>query len=234
LGLEKDNIVTPTKYRQHLRESMKCNGKWCVDGDWKCRRGNSRDCYNVEHIIDKNGPEFKDYPECKNVPGNYIMAHGEWNQELGTLTKRHYSTSLAEKTRVYGSDIVNNAKNSIRSCINKHYGRNVRDDYQINFTEDVIVEIDEGIFIIPEGANVVCTDCDDVTSECDECACEECYIIPYVEEYTETTYSYVVVLCCVVGLTLTFVMGMVSGYCVTSYRQKKTVPREILIEEMIQ
>lgn len=235
IGLERDSVMTPTKYRKLLGDTMKCTGKWCVDGGWGCRRGNSRDCYNVEHIIDKNGKEFQNYPECKNIPGNYIMAHGEWNQALGTLTRLQYDTSVAEKTRVYGSDIMKNARDSIRSCINKRYGRNIREDYQVNFTEDIITEIEEGLYVIPEGVIVECTDCDNVTMECDDCSCEECYIIPYVdEEYTEQTYLNIAMLCFIVSSMVILVIGVTIGYCVASHWNKNTVRQEVLMEQMIQ
>lgn len=189
LSVSSDTMISTRQYRQIISKTP-CVGNYCVDNEWKCKKGNSVDCWNVEHIIDNNGPEFKNHKNCKNIAGNYIMAYGQWNQELGTLTKNHYQTSVNEKTRVYGEDIMNRARTSIRKCIENTYGkRALEEDIQINITNDVALEIDIGLLIIPEGTNVTCIDCNITTLECTDCMCDTCYIIPAIDQVEETIKS---------------------------------------------
>lgn len=88
-----------------------CEGQWCIDESFKCRFGDSRNCYNMEHIIDTNGGEFPS--NQTNIAANLVMAWGSWNQALGRLA---YIDSQNEKITVYGQDAVMQAKEWIRNC----------------------------------------------------------------------------------------------------------------------
>jgi hypothetical protein len=107
--MKKDAYVSLLK-----KNGITCNGKWCVDGEWKCSWGNSEDCYNLEHIIDtKNsdpefGPEYK-----KDIVGNYIFAYGKWNQQNGRL--KDWENIKNEKLEIYG-DIFGHAWRAVRLC----------------------------------------------------------------------------------------------------------------------
>lgn len=99
-------------FRQYIRNNIKCLGKWCIDKQWKCNFGDSKNCYNVEHII----PKANSIEEIKNCPldvqGNLIMAYGAWNQ---ALSNRYYG----EKNIIYSSDIVRSAYKSVYLACHK-------------------------------------------------------------------------------------------------------------------
>lgn len=224
LPIQQNKPTTTATYKKTLSSTVSCTGNHCVDGEWKCKKGDSRNCYNVEHIIDLNGPEFKDHTECKNVAGNMIMSHGYWNQELGTYTKANYQVSVSEKTRVYGDTIMYNARESIRGCIYAKTGkREIEDDITINTTNDIILEMDEGILVIPAGANYTCVGCDMTTLECDDCMCEECFIISYVSNPTEidgiVTYGMFIFIVFTV-LFVGILLGIVVTYAIKTPREK--------------
>lgn len=181
----RSTITTKQSFRRQVASTRDCTGKWCHHGNWGCQRGDSSDCYNVEHIIDRNGPEFASHPECKDVPGNMIMAHGRWNQALGSRAASSYTLSTAEKTSAYGQDIMDRARSSIRSCIEKRYGkRAVEEDIYINVTKEALFEEEDGILAVPAGSNVTCVECDLEAAEpyCEECYCDRCVFFEYVDE----------------------------------------------------
>src|ERR1700722_20547493 len=39
------------------KNGIKCSGKWCIDGEYKCLNDN-RTCYEIEHIVDKNNTPY--------------------------------------------------------------------------------------------------------------------------------------------------------------------------------
>ena len=96
---------------------MTCTGKWCIDNKFICGRSGNTDCYHVEHIIDENGPEFKNCYGCKNIAGNMVMAYGRWNKALGGLSLRYYNDSTYEKQLVYGADILDRVRDTIWQCM---------------------------------------------------------------------------------------------------------------------
>lgn len=125
-------IMSPKMFRMYLNTYTNCTGKWCQyiklsqsnnsrnDQNecyrkvYRCFKGNSRDCYNVEHIIDKNGSEF---PDCnKDVVYNYVMAWGTWNQNLGKIARWDYNSSTREKELVYGSDMMSRVREQFLKC----------------------------------------------------------------------------------------------------------------------
>lgn len=81
-------------FRAIINAALPCQGLWCQDGMFKCPSGDSRACYNVEHIIDQNGKEFP--PELTNM----VMAWGRWNQENGRLAQRNYQAAQQEKVQI--------------------------------------------------------------------------------------------------------------------------------------
>jgi hypothetical protein len=104
--------TTNEKFRRLMKNNVKCTGKWCVDGEWKCKLGNNRDCYNVEHIIPQAN-QITDIQGCSlDIVGNLVMAYGAWNQELS-------NSYYGEKVIVYGSTIVKSAYISIYKACHK-------------------------------------------------------------------------------------------------------------------
>jgi len=112
-------------YRTYIKDVLGCTGKWCVEGQWKCNldknvRENistdfvrdSKNCYNVEHIIPKAN-NIKELEGCSlDIQGNLVMAYGAWNQALS-------NTYYGEKATVYGTDIVKSAYKSVyKACHN--------------------------------------------------------------------------------------------------------------------
>lgn len=109
-----EEIKYSSKFRKAVNNKFDCDGIWCINNTFACDK--NRDCYHVEHIIDKNGPEFNDACYNKNIAGNLIMAWSRWNSELGTLAQHNYNYSHDEKIQIYGANIVYNAKNNIIKC----------------------------------------------------------------------------------------------------------------------
>ena len=102
------------QFRKYVNSKILCVGDLCVDGKFSCK--NTNECYDVEHIIDLNGPEFT---ECnKNIAGNMIMAWSKWNRQLGSIARTNYTKSILNKTVVYGEDIMSVARDNIKKCCN--------------------------------------------------------------------------------------------------------------------
>jgi hypothetical protein len=93
-----------------------CNGQYCERSQFVCQSNGNTNCYHVEHIIDENGPEFANCQRCKDISGNMIMAAGDWNKALGGLARSSYNQAQSEKILIYGSNIVQRAKNYITNC----------------------------------------------------------------------------------------------------------------------
>jgi hypothetical protein len=108
--------MSKDKYIRLLKDNgVGCTGRWCIDEEWKCRVGDNQECYNLEHIIDKQNSnvEFGDKFN-KDIVGNYIFAYGRWNQEIGRM--KDWPSIKNEKIEVYGNDIFSKAYRSVREC----------------------------------------------------------------------------------------------------------------------
>lgn len=180
------------------------NHKYCVEGkEWNCKQGDGCDCYNVEHIVDKQCVPLE-CRGCVEVIGNKIMAHGKWNQGIGHLLP---SRSFAEKVRVYGSAIMNGAIESVNKCIKdldnlsgcdktRVYScnsTNVDSKYDPTGTEDEEYEdvnatkyeeniFDTGIRVVHVGAHLRCPKNTCIEQSVGDCLCDECAFIEYLEE----------------------------------------------------
>lgn len=103
--------VSEPQYAQMVKSTIKCVGEHCRrDTDtWSCN--DTRDCYEITHII----PRYNDIPTLKgcevNIAGNMIMSYGLWNDE----TVHGY---LAEKRIVFGAIMIQAYINMYTCC---HY-----------------------------------------------------------------------------------------------------------------
>ncbi len=110
--LETAENITPQNYKNNIINTIPCTGIWCIDKQWKCQFGNSRDCYNVEHIVPKAHNILEIYGCPVDIQGNLIMAYGAWNQQLS-------NSYYGEKVEIYGSGIFKSAYKSIyKACYN--------------------------------------------------------------------------------------------------------------------
>lgn len=110
---EDTTSMTVQVYKDYIKNSYPCNGEWCVENKWGCALGNSKNCYNVEHIIPKANTILEIYGCPTDIRGNLIMAYGAWNQELS-------NSYYGEKSLIYGSSIFRSAYRSVyRACLNK-------------------------------------------------------------------------------------------------------------------
>lgn len=108
--------VTSQSFRKYINDHVPCTGYWCVDNQFKTDPTRSSKYYQVEHIIDLNGPEFTS-KNCKEIAGNVVMAYASWNMGLGSLSSRFgYKASVDEKTIVYGHSIMTRVRNLIVKC----------------------------------------------------------------------------------------------------------------------
>jgi tetrahydromethanopterin S-methyltransferase subunit G len=121
-GMDRENpcevINDNPKYRKIMNKEFNCTGPWCINNTFNCIRGDSRNCYNVEHIIDLNGGEFKN-ASCKSIAANLVMSCGTWNQQLGSLsisTIGGYEANINEKKLVYSNNRIEMARNTIIKC----------------------------------------------------------------------------------------------------------------------
>jgi hypothetical protein len=109
---ESTQSMTVQEYKNYIKKSV-CTGEWCYDDKWGCKLGDSKNCYNVEHIIPKVNT-IAELNGCSvDIQGNFIMAYGAWNQAL----KNEY---YGEKTIIYGSSRMMTAYHSVYyACYNK-------------------------------------------------------------------------------------------------------------------
>ena len=121
-GMDRENpcevINENPKYRKLMNKEFNCTGPWCINNTFNCNRSDSRQCYNVEHIIDLNGGEFKN-ASCKAIAANLVMSCGIWNQQLGSLSISligGYEANINEKKLVYSNSRVEMARNAIIKC----------------------------------------------------------------------------------------------------------------------
>lgn len=101
------------QFREFVNQALDCTGQWCYRGKFACDQHGSMTCYHVEHIIDQNGPVGCSW--CKSIPGNLIMASGEWNSDVGGLAGRNFTASALEKRFIYGG-IYDKALSHIIAC----------------------------------------------------------------------------------------------------------------------
>lgn len=109
-------ISPNTVFRSFVNSKVTCSGAWCIDGLFKCEKTSKgvpkTECYDVEHIIDKNGPEFK---YCnKNIAANMVMAWNKWNTQLGF--RLDYDSNIHEKELVYGKEMMDSVRKQIQLC----------------------------------------------------------------------------------------------------------------------
>ena len=109
-GTLSDNRV----FRTFMNNITNCTGNWCINSQFKCRLGKNADCYHVEHIIDRNGPELDEFN--KDIFGNLVMSYGRWNMQMGHLQRANYTALSIEKTIVYGNYNVELARYWIQKC----------------------------------------------------------------------------------------------------------------------
>jgi hypothetical protein len=94
-----------------INQNIKCKGKWCINDIFGNCQGNARNCYEVEHIIDKGGPHLPGY--CKNIAANLVMAWGKWNSQLGNMARYDYNASYEEKHEIYGETMISKVIDAI-------------------------------------------------------------------------------------------------------------------------
>jgi len=126
-------INTNTAFRRYINKNVKCLGKWCINKTYSCKRLLNRNCYEVEHVIDKNGPEFKSNQCDKNIAANLVMAFGKWNAALGRLD---YDLSIKEKRTVYSDKIANKIYSKILEC-----QPNCKNDYWNEYDHKILLAV---------------------------------------------------------------------------------------------
>lgn len=97
-----------------INNNIKCDGKWCIRGQFgQCGQGGQK-CYQVEHIFDQRGCEYS--VDEANILSNLVMAYGSWNQAVSHSRVGSCSNALHEKSFVYGKNIVTKIRQQIESC----------------------------------------------------------------------------------------------------------------------
>lgn len=127
LGLDPCTPTSRYLFKKYVdRSNIKCTGPWCVNGEFKCQQGDSRNCYNMEHIFAKGEPNFS--METKNALANLVYAAGSWNQQLGTSIRQgRFGDELNEKTQVYGKNMIAKIKSTLEACSKKSSKRYFND-----------------------------------------------------------------------------------------------------------
>lgn len=101
-------------YRQYVKANIPCTGNWCRNDEFACLGGyRDRECYHVEHIVDRRNSIGQNDDPAKDIGANYIMAYSRWNMELGKLC---WEDVQAEKAEIYG-EIFNQAKQAVTECM---------------------------------------------------------------------------------------------------------------------
>ena len=109
---ESTKSMTLNDYKDYIRVTLPCVGVWCLNKQFICEKNNSRNCYNVEHIVPKAYDILEIYGCNLDIQGNFIMAYGAWNQQL---SNNYYG----EKVNIYGSHIFKSAYKSVyKVCYN--------------------------------------------------------------------------------------------------------------------
>jgi len=112
----------------------KCISDLCTNGQFIGAqiRMPTKLAYDVEHIIDNNGPwngkaiptrvisleiTGPEYENCnKNIVANYVMANNYWNQMLGVIARFDYNKSTKMKSEVYGKKMMKRVRLAIEKC----------------------------------------------------------------------------------------------------------------------
>lgn len=130
------------KYQKFINEKINCLGKWCVNQQFSCK---SKPCYEVDHIIDKNNPEYDD-EECVMIAGNLVMAYSKWNSGLGGIKgKNNYKKSEHEKTIVYGEKVINDVRKIIEKCNPNCKNNYLKINNEINTEKNNIIKKSDDI-----------------------------------------------------------------------------------------
>ena len=114
-------IMDTRTFRRNINDPdhpsyTKCISNMCIDGKFIGAqiRMPTKLAYDVEHIIDDNGPE---YENCnKNIVANYVMAKNEWNQMLGVIARFDYTKATNIKSQVYGKKMMERVRTAIKKC----------------------------------------------------------------------------------------------------------------------
>jgi hypothetical protein len=104
-----------TDYRNKVESSVRCSGQWCSGNTFSCIFGGN--CYQVEHIIDKENSDPALAGCSTNIYGNLVMAYGDWNQQVGRLC---WDQVVDEKGTVYGS-IFTQARENVKYCCSSSF-----------------------------------------------------------------------------------------------------------------
>lgn len=127
---ESSNSMTVDDYKNTIKSVVQCTGEWCVNKKWGCKVGDSRNCYNVEHMIPKANSLHQIKGCSLDIRGNYIMSYGAWNQALG-------NDYYGEKTFIYGVDKMKSAYRSVYlSCHGKE---------PLEYPEELCLPNNEGV-----------------------------------------------------------------------------------------
>lgn len=178
IGLRHDAIISRKSYYEYVSDNVACVGKWCSGRkSWRCGRGDGRDCYRPTFIIDQDEslipPSIEDGGSgCESVPGNMIMAHGRWIGEIRLRAMVSYDLAIGEKRIAFGQTLFDRAVRSIQSCVERLNGTSS------HRREDALVYDSEGVWVVPEDANITCLGCES-DSVCDECSCDRCTFFEY-------------------------------------------------------
>lgn len=157
-------ISSNTVFRNNIKKNFNCVGKWCkyVDNQptWSCKAGRDDECYHVEHIIDRGGPEFTDDNCNKEIAANMVMSWSKWNTDLGKL---YYDSNINEKTEIYTDDMMRMARYYIKTC-NPGCEQNWSNRNDINLFNDQTIIISfanfmMGIVVIFLSINIMCILC---------------------------------------------------------------------------
>lgn len=107
--------ITNAKFRQFVNEKVVCKENLCNNGQYYCKYSSDKDCYHVQHIIDKYDPELQ-CGDCIDIVGNMVMVNGRWNNELHCMAIKYHDDSVNEKNIIFGQDIVERARAQIKQC----------------------------------------------------------------------------------------------------------------------
>lgn len=125
--------VNNQKFRRWINKYIPSRGRWCHDGIYKCEGRGKRNCYEVEHIVDRKGREFTDCLDCKDIVANLVMAYGQWNGEIGQFTRKKYASVVNEKTTIYGETIMSTVHQKIQDCINRNNNQYKKSNSNLTF-----------------------------------------------------------------------------------------------------
>jgi hypothetical protein len=169
INIAKDPCATVTRSKLINALNNKCVGKWCKNGKFECG-GTGRECYEMEHIVDKN---------CKgsNVWANVVMAYGKWNIVVSNKPMGGCLNAFHEKTEIYGKVMTDKVKKQLDLCSKKAHKRNNENDTN-------------GLVILDDSYNEPIDGFD--YSECDiSCTCESNKYLDILCEcdYSETDFD---------------------------------------------